>query len=591
MWKRKLLLFSALFVGILLQAQNLHVIADQKGRLGYADKEGNIVIPCKYNIALPFQKDGVAKVAKKDKFGLIDTSGKLVVPLKYEEVSKWNNDVYLVNDGKKYGLYSVDGTILQPVKYSYISKPNQFGKAWISSGGKIVKGKRGKYLDKAKHGIVDHNGKIVIPVKYVSLMEFDLDMNTAPYGSGCILSFANHYLSDTLATNCDYMGYSKNKFNTYNAGLLDKSGNILIKEKKFLIIGKPSSDMVRYYKKKGSKTECGYYNLTTKENVVIQIVKKKFEELDFITHTDFQGDLAVFCKDGVWNFINNTGATIVGGFNKINYDSFHNYWAGFDDSKCTILDAAGNIKFAEGGYTNLKFPKTNTSLIAVEKNGMWGAVDALGNVVVPFEYEFTLEPALDCIGVRKNGKWGYLCADGTVKVECKFEDLITLKYMNQDNVWVKSGDGLWYNYDVQTRKLRGNGFVDILLTDKEHALVVPKDFIIEETPINRILAGLPMTEIIPEKKSKKDKKEVTKEVKKFIDCKNQFGNIVNNEGQELFTEPVSLNYFNAVNNIIQKEFNNKPLTQSQMHVILLYLTKNERAYNWGDVINENQWDY
>lgn len=58
-----------------VQAQDLNIHVDKKGRVGFADKDGNVVIECKYESAMPFS-DGVAIVSKSGKFGIIDATGR-----------------------------------------------------------------------------------------------------------------------------------------------------------------------------------------------------------------------------------------------------------------------------------------------------------------------------------------------------------------------------------------------------------------------------------------------------------------------------------------------------------------------------------
>ena len=112
-------LLMALFA-LGLQAQDLKIHVDDKGRVGFADSKGNVVIDCKYESAFPFS-NGVAVVCKSGKYGMINTSGTVVLPLKYSSISKWN-DLYLIKDGKKMGLANTTGSIVLKADYSMISK-------------------------------------------------------------------------------------------------------------------------------------------------------------------------------------------------------------------------------------------------------------------------------------------------------------------------------------------------------------------------------------------------------------------------------------------------------------------------------------
>ena len=71
-----------------LYAQELTVVADSKGHLGYKDATGNIVIKQMYDFAEPFDANGIAKVGKSKKYGLINKSGSEVLALAYDEIEQ-----------------------------------------------------------------------------------------------------------------------------------------------------------------------------------------------------------------------------------------------------------------------------------------------------------------------------------------------------------------------------------------------------------------------------------------------------------------------------------------------------------------------
>lgn len=63
--------------------ENRALIADEKGKLGFIDRQGKIAVPCRYDDALPFQ-EGLAPVAIGGKWGFINTSGTVVIPLQFD---------------------------------------------------------------------------------------------------------------------------------------------------------------------------------------------------------------------------------------------------------------------------------------------------------------------------------------------------------------------------------------------------------------------------------------------------------------------------------------------------------------------------
>lgn len=65
--------------------QNLKLYSIKKdGKWGFADKTGNIVVDCKYDIVTELNEYGFAGVCQDDKWGVIDQNGKIVVVPTYE---------------------------------------------------------------------------------------------------------------------------------------------------------------------------------------------------------------------------------------------------------------------------------------------------------------------------------------------------------------------------------------------------------------------------------------------------------------------------------------------------------------------------
>ena len=102
-------------------AQDLSMVIDKKGRVGFADSSGKQVIKCIYESARPFA-DGYAIVMKSGKYGIIDTKGKVVLPLKFNSLTSWNEELYLAKSGKVSGLVNKQALIPQHYyKYNFLS--------------------------------------------------------------------------------------------------------------------------------------------------------------------------------------------------------------------------------------------------------------------------------------------------------------------------------------------------------------------------------------------------------------------------------------------------------------------------------------
>ena len=93
--KLKTFLFlTAIVLSMNTYAQDLKIVVDKKGKVGFADTNGNVVIKCQYESAQQFS-NGFAIVTKSNKQGIIDATGKVVLPIKYSQILKWSNNLYL----------------------------------------------------------------------------------------------------------------------------------------------------------------------------------------------------------------------------------------------------------------------------------------------------------------------------------------------------------------------------------------------------------------------------------------------------------------------------------------------------------------
>ncbi len=325
--KNYILLFALLSFALSLPAQDLKIHIDKKGRCGYVNEQGEVVIKCRYEIAFPFEND-IAKVGKGGKFGFIDNEGEELLPVSYDEIVLWSKGVYRIKSGDKYGLYSITDGILQKTQFSCISKPNRYGKAIIAVGGK----EQGGRIAGAKIGIINADGTIAIKPEYDKMLELKPLEDLQPYeiyrskdkmfigtmskneqssydsrkeaaekagtteNSPIIVYgkndiYGNGYkigihADDTLNTPVEYICcYKGNK-----SAVADKKGKVVtpfFKDCEFLT---PTFDMFPY-RYGTTKVTTGYYNLRTKKNIIVgKNIKTKKQ---VVYTTPFTGEVAL----------------------------------------------------------------------------------------------------------------------------------------------------------------------------------------------------------------------------------------------------------------------------------------------------------
>ena len=142
-----------------LEMLELHPIEENE-KYGFADENGNVVIPCKWKYAYAFQ-EGMSKVkGDNDKYGFIDKTGNMAIPCKWEYTEEFHEGLAVVkDDNDKYGFIDKTGDVVIPCKWK---------KAWeFSEGLAIVRDDNYKKL-----GAIDKTGQMVVPCKWKDFWDF-----------------------------------------------------------------------------------------------------------------------------------------------------------------------------------------------------------------------------------------------------------------------------------------------------------------------------------------------------------------------------------------------------------------------------------
>lgn len=110
-------------------AQNLKKF-EKKGKYGFQDESGNIVIPAKFKSAEEFT-EGLAAVKLKDKWGFIDETGKEIIGFNYVEVKPFSEGKAMAKYSylEKAGFIDKNGISVLPFEFS---SPSSFHNGYAS---------------------------------------------------------------------------------------------------------------------------------------------------------------------------------------------------------------------------------------------------------------------------------------------------------------------------------------------------------------------------------------------------------------------------------------------------------------------------
>ena len=126
---------------------------NKKGRWGYVNEKGKVVIKAKYQEAGIFNS-GYAIVKKDNKYGIIDYNNQEAIPLAYDYITRLDSGIYFTKLEDKCGVISADGKEIIAPKYDSIER--------LDSKSFLTK-LEGKY------GILSSNGEVLTPHKYDSI--------------------------------------------------------------------------------------------------------------------------------------------------------------------------------------------------------------------------------------------------------------------------------------------------------------------------------------------------------------------------------------------------------------------------------------
>lgn len=131
---------------------------EQKGKYGYMDKAGKMVIPHQYEDTAPFS-EGLAAVKLNGKYGYIDRSGKMVIPPQFDDAAPFSEGLSAASTGEQRGYIDRSGQrVIDGAKFALARG--------FFEGRAAAKGENDKY------GFIDQTGKFVIPPQFFRVGDF-----------------------------------------------------------------------------------------------------------------------------------------------------------------------------------------------------------------------------------------------------------------------------------------------------------------------------------------------------------------------------------------------------------------------------------
>lgn len=527
--KKILLIVVALAAPMILIGQELIIKPDNKGKLGYFDAAGNVVIKCQFDEAEEFV-NGVARVCKNKEYGLIDVTGTYIGD-KYTVMQPYSDTNYLLValggkekkgniksrealnenifmgscdypfEGAKWGLIDRMGNEVVKPNYDEISNPingviyvskngkigyldkdnltetvfptytfmgafNSQGLCWVMNGGKLTDG----YIQNGKMGVINRNGDLILQPQYASASTFATSEDKL-FSSAEIRQLKLEPFTSMPDSNEPYLWFSST--DTIKPGLADINGKIIIPEGRYTQIYEPTEGMVRFaiYTNSKKNAQWGFYDISQQ--------KETLTDNSFVFTPFIEGSSMAIKKDkSLFYLIDKNINTI-----SKQYSSA----SSFEDGLCVVSlnGKYGAINRKGEEIIPLSYKKLNDffseGLIGAQKenNGKWGVIDTQNNTIIPFSYDTVGSIKNGSILVGKNGKVGKVDKHNQIVVPISWEKIITPTKGELDYVWVQNSDDLFYYFDIKTTVVKfpadGKGYTEVGMFNTENYAIVKQD--------------------------------------------------------------------------------------------------------------------
>lgn len=133
------------------------------GKVGYMDREGQIVIQPKYAFGYDF-REGLAAVEYRGKWGYIDKTGQEVIPLIYESAMDFSDGIAAVEKGGIWSVINKQGEVLFETDFQWIG-PYTEGVARVRIADKT-------YPKLERDNLIDREGRLLFTREYDVLGNF-----------------------------------------------------------------------------------------------------------------------------------------------------------------------------------------------------------------------------------------------------------------------------------------------------------------------------------------------------------------------------------------------------------------------------------
>jgi hypothetical protein len=400
-------------------------------KIGYVDATGKEIISPQYSSGTPFRM-GLASVAIKNpnennyKYGIINEKNVPILPFEFEMTGnfEYGNNCIVIQRGGKSGIFSLkDKKIILPVDYQSIMPItvvlNNLNKEYF------IINKNNLF------GVIDEELKQVMPSQYVKFSPFYKSLFVAQQqGKGVgVVDINGKIIIPFKYQNLEYTGDVKGTMSLYSVvldgkfGIIDEKDNILIPcNFESIKLNNIKNEEWLFFAKKNGKTGI----LNSKGGWIVQ---PQYD--DIVSGSYYSEDKFTASKNGKWGVISINNEVLVDFKYDIKIDGFgyYEFTQVTKDGKVGLIDKAGKeVIIPQYDWMQGQFGTDGLMIVMI--NRKYGMIDRQDNVVIPFEYESISSVQEDNIYIISKKK-GYSSVYGCVNA--KGEVVIPIIYKEIDS--------------------------------------------------------------------------------------------------------------------------------------------------------------
>jgi hypothetical protein len=413
---------------------------------GFVNQNGDTIIPLnKYKFLNPIDEEGMILGENNGKRGYINIAQDTLIPFIYDDLSVFSHGLAPAKQNGKFGYIDRNGIVVIPFKFENESH--------------FYKCKLARARLNGKYGFIDQKGNQVVPIKFEKVRSNKIDSFVCVMENGkwAFFSCEGKQLTKFEFDQITESPYSETSYTYFESGLcrVQKNGKLGYINSNFQTVipfGKyQESETFDLSKRAVVKTKGKYGLINTQDKFILE---PKYQSIDYFKYPSGRYKVQYANKYGI---IDSIGQEILPTqYLEIipNYFQIDTLRKGIlilkkNIGNSIVTDYNGQVLIPEK-YDDIGIFEVhdNTSYSIVKKNGKFGLINHLDEILLPIENNLVEKRRwFDYLIVEKNGFQGIYSKSGKEIISKKYEEIDPCYYNDNERFIVKK-NGLFGVIDI-----------------------------------------------------------------------------------------------------------------------------------------------